>query len=250
MNKLNKSEFIDFLEKSYLNGLTDSIKIQSLQESIYVEFINKSGGFAGKIFNNRLKGIFPEGEYGIFNIKKLIKSLSILGNNIETFVHLKQSVPQIEFKDFHIKFNFTLSDLMVITPVPNINEPEEYDIEFNIKKQDIENFIKSKNALDTDKFNISTDFDSKIIFSLGENVDYADKISFHIIPNKSINLPESIPFNADWFKEILSANKNFSQATIRLSKEGLMKIEFIEQFEHEGSPGENKTVYYLIRNQN
>lgn len=247
MNNLNKTKFIEFLEKCWLNGLTDSIKIQSNSEGLYIEFINNTQGFIGKINNFNLKDVFPPGEYGIFNIKKLIKSLSILGNNIETHIHKSQTIPQIEFKDFNIKFNFTLSDIRVISPVPEINEPKEYDVEFSLNSKDIDNFIKSKNALDTPTFSVSTDFDNKLIISLGENVDYADKISFNIIPLKSKSLPESIPFNADWFKEILSNNKTFVTSNIKLSSEGLMKIEFVE---HEESIESIKSVYYLIRNQN
>jgi hypothetical protein len=243
---INKNSFIDFLEKAYLNSLTDALKIKSTENTLQIKFINNQEGFTGDITNNTLKNIFPIGEYGIFNVKKLIKSLSILGDNVKIDIHESQEVPQVEFKDSHTKLQFTLSDLLIIKPVPNIEEPE-YEIEFELDKKSIETFIKGKNAMDSEVFCIGTDFDNSITILIGDNVDYSDKISFNITPLKPSALFEPIPFNAEWFKEIISHNKNFTSNKILLSKKGLMKIEFIEQ---EGDDEKSKSIYYLIRNQN
>ena len=67
--------------------------------------------------------------------------------------------------------------------------------------------------------------DGGLEFVIGYSDINSNRISIKV-QSGAVSLTESIVFNANLFKEVLNANKECSQATLRISDKGLAHIEF------------------------
>ena len=78
----------------------------------------------------------------------------------------------------------------------------------------------------------------EIIF--GDNTGFSNKISYKMNGNiKDATI--SIPFNSDIFKDILNANKDQNQGSLKLSKSGILKFNF--------NSDEIESEYFVARNE-
>ena len=122
---------------------------------------------------------------------------------------------------------------------------EGYEIELNLSPEDIDHLIKAKNALsDINNMLITTtiDFDGNPIceFIFGDNTGFSNKITYQLngtITDNNI----SIPFDSDIFKDILNSNKDQSLSTLKLSKQGILKLNFSSENIY--------SEYYIARNE-
>jgi hypothetical protein len=90
-------------------------------------------------------------------------------------------------------------------------------------------FIDCKKALGPDikTFTLEPQTDTARII-LGDPSGYANKLEFNI-PAVTEGFPfASLLFPSDVLKEILSANKNFDSAEMKVNEDGLMNLMFIE----------------------
>ena len=74
----------------------------------------------------------------------------------------------------------------------------------------------------------TTDFDSNNIceFIFGDNTGFSNKISYQM-NGKITDNAISIPFDSDIFKDILNSNKDQDSGTLKLSKTGVLKLNFM-----------------------
>ena len=114
-----------------------------------------------------------------------------------------------------------------------------------MSSEDIDNLIKAKNALsEVPNMIITTnrDFDGNNICEIifGDNTGFSNKISYKM--NGNIKDPNiSLPFNSDIFKDILNANKDQNQGSLKLSKSGILKFNF--------NSDEIESEYFVARNE-
>jgi hypothetical protein len=139
---------------------------------------------------------------------------------------------------------YSLADLMLIPKIPIVNNPETSDVEITLTLDDINSFIKAKNALPDAE--IVTLKSSKNLYDLpevelliGDQTDFSNKISFSFSDIKANNPNQfELCFDANVLKEILNANKT-NQAKILLNKEGLMNLYFVD--------GDIESSYFLVQ---
>ena len=125
-------------------------------------------------------------------------------------------------------------------------DPDEgFDIELDLSPEDVDHLIKAKNALsDVNNMliNSTTDIDGNLVceFIFGDSTGFSNKITYQM--NGKIKENDiSIPFDSDIFKDILNANKDQENGTLKLSKIGMLKLNFNSE--------DIKSEYFVARNE-
>ena len=113
----------------------------------------------------------------------------------------------------------------------------QFDLEINVTQALINKFISGKTALsDEDYFTVITDGDNAKLV-IGYASVNTNRVTIPVTTNKNSSI-ENTSFNANLFKEVLSANKECESATLYVSGEGLSKITFnIDDY---------SATYYLV----
>jgi hypothetical protein len=187
------------------------------------------------------------------NIKKLAQKEGISLNKLINitdgtlyldFLKSNKVYNKLTVYDGKYTLEYSLADLMLIPKTPSINDPGQYDIEVNLTLDNINSFIKAKNALpDADmviiRDTIGFEGGDEVVLTIGDQTDFSNKISFKF-SDIIINSPggSELCFDANVLKEIFSSNKT-DQAKALISREGLMKLIFTD--------GDINSYYYLVQ---
>ena len=240
---ISKNQLTSIISKYYLNGLNNQVKwrINDNQLTIYA-------GEAGRVCKIVHKN-FPleDAELGVFDTHKLSKLISITnGDLMVSLEKIKAIYTKIHIQDSNFDLTYSLADTLILGKNTYYQDPDEgYEIELNLSPEDIDHLIKAKNALsDINNMLITTtiDFDGNPIceFIFGDNTGFSNKITYQLngtITDNSI----SIPFDSDIFKDILNSNKDQSLSTLKLSKQGILKLNFSSENIY--------SEYYVARNE-
>ena len=236
---VSKKVISDIVSKYSLGNNIEKVKWVINGKKLLINFINDSKNLVGYIDYRKDIGL-KNGDYGIFNTSQLIKCLNILDGDI--LVDVNSSKLNLADTNYEIKFN--LADPAVIPGTPDIKDPEQFSVSFEISDEFITRFVKSKDALsDLDTFTVETrdGFNGEeLVFTVGTNI--TNTIEF-TVENAKINESfEPIPFDSNLLKEILKANRTYHSGEIRINKKGLLDAHL-----HHGD--DLYTGYYLVRRQ-
>ena len=239
---IQKQKLQSVISKYHLSGLIDSVKWKIEEQTLNIDFISPNRDMVGSITTP-----FPTipATIAIFNTSQLNKLISITDNTLQLdFIKSNKIYSKIIIHDGKFILEYSLADLMLIPKVPVVNNPETSDIEITLTLDDINSFIKAKNALPdaeivTLKSSRSLYDSSEVELIIGDQTDFSNKISFKFLDIKANNPdPFELGFDANVLKEILSANKT-NQAKILLNKEGLMNLYFTD--------GDIESSYFLVQ---
>lgn len=173
---------------------------------------------------------------------KLINLLNISDEEINLSIERKYD-HRLIIKDTSFEHDFILCDPNDIPVViPNMEEPEVYDLEQEIDVNFIDRFLKIKKANGSERVTIYVK-DKQLIFELGDNNSYSNKSRFTIDKQEDDNLFDipKLSFSSDILKVLLDRNKGCA-GRMYLCAEGLIKIVFTEVQETVNT----KMVYYLV----
>jgi len=229
---IQKQKFQSIISKYYLNNIVNSVKWDIVDKQILISFISPNKDMIGEV-----KAPFPTGNatVAIFNTDQLNKLINITENELKIdFIKHNKTYQKITIYDNKFTVEYSLADLMLIPKVPTVNEPEVYDIIINLSFDNINSYIKAKNALpDADLviFRNKSFIETKdcVELTIGDQNNFSNKVNFDfddIQINNSMSF--EIKFDANVLKEILNSNKT-ENATIYLNFEGLMKLEFQDE---------------------
>ena len=240
---ISKNLLTSTISKYYLNGLNNQVKwrIKDNKLTIYA-------GEAGRVCKVELNNLpLEDSELGIFDTNKLSKLLSITNGDLNLSLEkLKSIYTKLHIADENFDLTYSLADTLILGKNTYYEDPNEgYEIELNLSSEDIDHLIKAKNALsDINNMLITTttDFDGNAIceFIFGDNTGFSNKITYQLngkISDNSI----SLPFNSDIFKDILNSNKDQDSGTLKLSKQGILKLNFTSENIY--------SEYYIARNE-
>lgn len=215
---MDKSKFVNFISKYHLNGIVDTVKIDSVNRGLKVNFKNDSNTIMGIVV---AKGVnFPEGSYGIYNTKSLLKMIGILQNEVD----VEANKESLTFADTSIEVKFMLANMDIIKPGASLNEEPEYEFSIPINSVFIDKFIKSKAALDDSNSFALTSIDGNIALVLNYSADHnTDRIVLKTETQYDLDSP--ILFDSNIFKEILISNKDM-EGEISISSSGLAYCKF------------------------
>jgi len=238
---INKLVLQSVISKYYLNGLVESVKWEIKNNQLLIRFMSPNKDMLGRVTLNSFD--LADTDVAIYNTSALNKLINITaGDLILNVSRLNKSSTKLFIADTKYNLEYSLADMMLISTVADIDEPEKYAVEIDLNEEIVAALIKAKGAMsDTDHLIIETslsfDHDQLINFIIGDDSDHSNKITYSIPCLSNTNI--SLPFDANVFREILAANKDIEKGKISVNEEGLMKIIF---------EGEKTTsIYFLVR---
>ena len=221
---MNKQRLTRFISKYYLNGTVNSIVLNSKSDKLSARFISGDKTLLGELSMD--KSQIEECEVGVYNTEQLSKLLGVLDDDINISV-VKSGDKSIALKvsDAHSSVNYMLSDVSVINKPPQLKEIPEFQLKIDVSPNFISKFISGKGALsETDNFTVITDENgTKLV--IGYSTVNTNRVTIPVTTSESVNI-ENVSFNANIFKEVLSANKECESATFEVSDQGLSRITF------------------------
>jgi hypothetical protein len=239
---MNKSLLIDVIEKYHLNNTVESAKWTIKDKKLNIRFITPNKNLIGEI--SAINFDLTDCEIGIYNTAQLLKLIKVTDEYIELSVNKGNYGKALELlvKDNQFDLSYYLSDLSLIEEIPEVNEPISYDAIIETGRSFAEKFMAAKKALgDIKRFTVKShkvDGNTEILFTLGDNATYTNKIKFSE-PSECLLGMNEVPFPIDYFNDILDVNKLADSGTIKISDEGLLTISFKEGFV--------ESKYFLVR---
>jgi hypothetical protein len=225
---IDKRKLVDSIEKYYLNGLTEAVKFKIKNNVLVIPFSTTNRDVVGEVI---LPIELPNAEFGIYETTPLLKQLSILDTNLDIQYQEKYGiVEKLLIEDNQYKMMFSTSDISLIPRTGNVTR-ENYTLIYAMEPDFVTRFIDCKKALGPNikTFTLEPQTDTaRIILGDSDPSGYANKLEFNI-PAVTEGFPfASLLFPSDVLKEILSANKNFDSAEMKVDGEGLMSLYFTE----------------------
>lgn len=240
---MNKTQLIRYINKYALGGEIKSVKWISDGKKLSTRFISGDKSVVGSVVVDKFSGV-DASELGVYNTPQLLALLSVLSDDVEfKLTSSGDKFISIDMKDtkYNTTSKYMLSDLSVIPTPPALkNLPSEFDLDIKVNSYFINTFIMGKGALtDSESFTIITK-DGKVSVVIGYSNVASNRITIPVEVEEYTEI-EPISFNANMFSNILSANKECTGASLKISESGLSKINF--------NVDEYKSEYYLVATQ-
>ena len=221
---MNKITLDTFIQKYKLGGNVSSVKWNSDGTTLSTRFISGDKSMLGHV--ELSKQTLPVFEVGVYDTAQLAKMLGTLSDSIEFEVNEVNGTPtNFHLSDKVLSVDYVLAALGVVPDVPEMKSLPEFDTLVSLDSQFINSFIKSKAALsDVEHFTVQPS-DGGVEFTIGYSDMNSNRISLKA-QSGAVTITKPITFNANLFKEVLSANKECSKAELQISDKGLAHVEF------------------------
>ena len=233
---MEKQSLNRFVSKYNLAGLVESVKWESKDGSLNTSFISDDKSVLGSVSMKEFDT--SDATFGVYDTSKLTKMLSVLGDDVEFSNSDIDGKPvSLKFKDGSTNINYMLADLSVIPNVPDLKQLPPFNVEIKLDSNFISKFIKAKGALADENNFTFTCKNGKGQIVLGHSNINTNRINIDVDCVCEGDV-EPISFSATYLKEILVANKEATDATLKISSQGLSHIHFeIDNYE---------SNYYLV----
>ena len=235
---MEKQSLNRFVSKYNLAGLVESVKWESKEGSLTTSFISDDKSVLGSVSMKDFDS--TDATFGVYDTTKLTKMLSVLGDDIEFSINdIDGKSVSLKFKDGSTSVNYMLADLSVIPNVPDLKQLPEFDTEIKLDSNFISKFIKAKGALaDENNFTFTCNGNNSGQIILGYSNINTNRIKIDVDCTCKKDKVDPISFSANFLKEILVANKEATDATLKISSQGLAHISFeVDNYE---------SNYYLV----
>jgi len=224
---MKKDKLMSFISKYSLGGNVESAEWKISAEGLTTRFITDDQNAIGDVhvsFEN--PSMQNDIVFGIANTPLLVKMASVLGDEIELdLITRAGAVPEsLQISDGDSVVTYMIADPSIIKKAPAAKSFPDPTYEFNLTKEGIiDKFLKAKAAFtDETKFTISQK-KSKLNIIVGTSLN---KVSI-TIKDEVIGLPtRDISFDAKYFKEMLTANKDFTSAKFSVYERGIGRVDF------------------------
>jgi hypothetical protein len=225
---MKKPYLQDVIEKYYLGGLVERVKIQITDKTLTTKFISAQKNLVGVL---EAPGItLPDCEFGVYDTSQLLKLIGITDHFLTLDVEVNKGIAnKLLIADNEYNLEYALADTMLTPSVPAIDEPT-YHMVADVNTEFIAKFLKAKKALGTDVFIVEQGIDHEekqaMKFTLGGVDKHTNKVNF-TLPTSLSSVPGAqMKFPIEEFGEILAANKEIATGVLSVSEDGLLKIEF------------------------
>ena len=235
---MNKQKLVRFINKYYLNGIADSVvlKSNSSEQKLVTRFVSSDKTLLGIIQLDRWN--FEDANIGVYTTEQLLRLLSVLDEDIN-FSITKSGDKSISMKisDSLSSVNYMLSDPSIINEPPQLQNIPNFELSINMTPSVINKFISGKSALqDSTTFTVITNETSTKLV-IGYSTVNTNRVTIPVITSEFSQI-DKVSFNAEYFSQILLANKECESAFLQISSEGLAKINFkIDDY---------KSTYWLV----
>jgi hypothetical protein len=221
---MNKNNLLKFIQKYSLGGLIESVAWNAEGTKLSVRFISDDKTLLGEVEYNAYTS--TPMSVGIYTTSLLKNMIGVLDNDLtlkvdkagDKSVSLKLSSDETET-------SYQLADLGVIPPVPDLKTLPDFGISIDMASNMIDKFIKAKGALsDVDTFTIFTE-GGDLKMAIGYSSISTNRVTFTAQKDYAETV-KPISFSAKYLKEILTANKEATNAKLKVSTDGLSNVEF------------------------
>ena len=235
---MNKQRLVRFINKYYLNGLAQSVILNSNseQQKLTTKFVSSDKTLLGLVEMD--KWDFEDATIGIYTTEQLLKLLSVLDEDINVSVtKANDKAFSIKITDSTSSVNYMLSDPSIINDPPQLQNIPEFELKIDVTPNLINKFIAGKSALaEVTTFTVVTN-ETKTNLIIGYSSVNTNRVNIPVQTSKFSPI-EKVSFNADYFSNVLLANKECESATLEVCSEGLAKISFkVDDF---------STTYWLV----
>ena len=233
---MNKNNLARFINKYNLNGNVNSVVLNSKDNTLSTRFITGDKSLLGELSLSKWK--FEDADLGIYDTTQFSKLLDVLSDDITMKLNSSgDKAISLVVSDTDAKVNYMLSDLSVINQPPELKQLPEFQVKIKVNTKFITKFISGKGALpDTDTFTVITD-DDNVKVVIGYSAINTNRVTIPV-ETETFEDINKVSFNANLFKEVLSANKECESATLEVSQEGLSRINFkVDEYD---------VTYYLV----
>jgi hypothetical protein len=221
---MNKNNLLRFIQKYSLGGLIESVAWNAEGTKLSVRFISDDKTLLGEVeFNAFTSNPFNVGIYTTSLLKNMI---GVLDSDIKLKVDKSgDKAVTLKLNSDDTETSYQLADLGVIPPVPDLKTLPEFTIEIDMTSQMVDKFIKAKGALsDIDTFTIFTE-GGDLKMAIGYSSISTNRVTITCQKNVLVEI-KPISFSAKYLKEILTANKEATNAKLKVSTDGLSHVEF------------------------
>ena len=221
---MQKSKLDRFIQKYSLSGNVNSVKWKSDGNSLSTNFITPDKSLMGNVKLDDF--IFESTELGIYTTDQLQKLLNVLGESIDLKVtKVDDKSISLNVKNGTASIDYNLSDLSVIPDTPKLKRIPEFETNIKLDSEFINLFIKGKSALtDVETFTI-LEKNGEVNVVIGYANTNTNRVNIPV-STTSNGLKGQISFNANLFRDMLSANKECTSAVLEVSNEGLARVNF------------------------
>jgi hypothetical protein len=228
---MKKPYLQDVIEKYYLGGLVERVKIQIVDKTLTTKFISQQKNLVGVLEAPNIT--LPDCEFGVYDTSQLLKLIGITDHFLTLDVEVNRGIAsKLLIADNEYNLEYALADTMLTPTVPSIDEPT-YQMVADVTVEFIAKFLKAKKALGTDVFIIEqgTDHEEKqaMKFTLGGVDKHTNKVNFTLPTTLSTVPGAQMKFPIEEFGEILAANKEIATGVLSVSEDGLLKIDFTNE---------------------
>jgi len=223
---MNKQKLVRFINKYYLNGIADSVvlKSNSNEQKLYTRFVSSDKTLLGVIQMDSWN--FEDANIGVYTTEQLLKLLSVLDEDITvSLTKSEDKAISLKISDLLSSVNYMLSDISIINEPPQLQNIPNFELSINVTPSVINKFISGKSALqDTTTFTVITDeISTKLV--IGYSSVNTNRVTIPVTTSDFTSI-DNVSFNADYFSQILLANKECESAILQVSSQGLIKINF------------------------
>ena len=242
---ISKVELQSVINKYYLNGLIEAVKWDIKDNNLNIKFTAPTREMIGEISHNDFK--LENSSFGINNTSQLLKLIGITsGEVLLNFTKNNKIFTKLIVSDEQFTVIYSLADILTVPKTGAYNGSQEFDIETELNNEIVTALIKAKSALSESSVvvlrpGMSLDGDDQLELTFGGDIEYANKVSYYISDLKQNSKPTNfeLSFNSDLLKEILSCNKDATEAKMFVNLEGLIKLEF--------KTDKTVSTYYIVK---
>jgi hypothetical protein len=221
---MNKNNLLKFIQKYSLGGLIESVAWNAEGTKLSVRFISDDKTLLGEVEFNAYTS--TPMNVGIYTTSLLKNMIGVLDSDLTLKVDKagEKSV-SLKLASEETETSYQLADLGVIPPVPDLKTLPDFGISIDMASNMIDKFIKAKGALsDVDTFTIFTE-GGDLKMAIGYSSISTNRVTFTAQKDYAETV-KPISFSAKYLKEILTANKEATNAKLKVSTDGLSNVEF------------------------
>jgi hypothetical protein len=234
---MEKQQLNRFISKYSLGGLVESVKWEASNGGLNTSFISDDKSVLGTVTMSDFE--LADAQLGVYDTSKLTKMLAVLGDTVDfTVSDYDGRLVALKFKDGSTSIDYMLADLSVIPNVPDLKKLPDFNVSVKLDSNFISKFIRAKTALSDENTFTFMIKKGKSQVILGYSNSNTNRISIDVDSTAEGDI-EPISFSATYLKEILNANKEATDAVLKISSQGLAHIHFkVDKFE---------SNYYLVQ---
>ena len=223
---MEKSRLERFIAKYNLGGGCETVVFISDGNTLRTRAISPERHVLCEVSAERTN--FPQGEFGVFDTKKLRAILNVLDDSVDVKIATVNSLPTgINFKDANTKATFVLADVSVVPEVPTLKKLPPMEFTLTLDEKFINTFVKAKSALsDATSFAVMSDGETNTAsVVIGYSNNNTNRISIDATTDVAAKLAP-VKFSANYLREIFTANKEIKTGTLQVSSKGMAIAEF------------------------